>query len=223
MRGSGGQSEGRAIVARLGKTEAANRAVGDGGGSLLRQIKREYVTYGKDWSRPGFRAVVVHRFGTWAEQLPLRTFTQRTVKRVLDRLYLFMNRFVRNHYGIELNRSAHIGRDVIFAHQGGIVIHRYATIGDRCLIHQNVTIGNAGRGISEFGAPVIGDDVELGVGAVILGEVKIGDRVSIGANVVVYTDLERETTVVHGAPRIVDAPRTRQGPGAVDAEGGRPA
>lgn len=212
-------------MARLGKTEAgeARRAAPNGVGSLIGQIRQEYVTYGKDWSRPGFRAMVVHRFGNWAEQLPGRSSAQRLGKRVLDRLYLFMNRFVRNHYGIELNRSVAIGRDVLIAHQGGVVIHRYATIGDRCLIHQNVTIGNAGRGISESDAPVIGDDVELGVGAVILGGVTIGDGVSVGANVVIYTDLEPGTTVVHGAPRIVDAPRTRQGPRAVDAEGERPA
>ena len=149
--------------------------------------------------------------------VPRPTVLARIRGRVLDRFYVSMMRYVRNQHGIELHTSAQIGRQVKFAHQGGIVIHRYATIGDGCLIHQNVTLGNAGRGVTEDQAPEIGEDVELGVGAAILGNVTIGKGSRIGANVVVYTDVPAGATLVANSPRIIFAPNTRQ----ASAERGR--
>lgn len=212
-------------MARSGQSEApeGTEAAGVSSfGALVANIRREYKTYNRDSSRPGFRAIAVYRFGRWAMARPRSTLSRRFTKHLLDRIYLMLHRYVRNHYGIELQRTATVGDDVLLAHQGGIVIHRYADVGDRCLIHHNVTIGNAGRGISEHDAPKIGSDVELGVGAVVLGSVTIGDGANIGANVVVYTDVEPETTLVHGAPRIVRAPQTRRSRAGSDVSPGSP-
>lgn len=178
--------------------------------ALASTIADEYRFYGREWSLPAFRAMATYRFGVWAREADRSTVLSKVRGRMLDRTYLAMARFVRNQYGIEIPRTADIGHRVRFAHQGGIVIHRFARIGDRCLIHQNVTLGNAGRGHGEDTAPVIGNDVEIGVGASILGSVMVGDGARIGANVVVYTDVPAEATVVVNSPRVLFAPNTRE-------------
>jgi serine O-acetyltransferase len=77
---------------------------------------------------------------------------------------------------------------VVIEHQGAIVIHGDTVIGDGCIIRQGVTLGN--RRLNEpFDAPVLGQRVNVGAGAKILGKVAIGDDASIGANSVVLTDV----------------------------------
>ena len=66
----------------------------------------------------------------------------------------------------------------------GIFISRYASVGEGCLIYQNVTIGEVNRK-----APVIGDHCLIGAGAVLIGNIRIGDRVKIGAGAVVNMDV----------------------------------
>lgn len=88
-----------------------------------------------------------------------------------------------------------IGKDVHFGHRGlGIVIHRNAIIGDRVHILQNVTIGGKNGTF-----PDIGNDVLIGAGAVILGDVKVGNAAVIGANALVLEDVPAGA-VVGGIP-----------------------
>lgn len=190
--------------------ENGNRGVFRSGiKELFKLIRTEYRFYGSDWTLPGFRAIAIYRFGVWALAFPRPSLGRKLAGKVLDRLYLMAHRYVRNHHGIELPRRTRVGKELILAHQGGIVIHQHAVIGDRCLIHQNVTIGNAGRGVTRDQRPVIGDDVELGVGAVVLGDVKVGDGARVGANVVVYIDVPPNVTLVANSPRQLVAPNTR--------------
>ncbi len=113
-------------------------------------------------------------------------------------MYRFLFRRVRNIYGIELPYSVVFGRRVVIEHQGGIVVHGSAEIGDECIIRQGVTIGN--RHLEHpFQAPVLGKRVNIGAGAAILGNVRIGDGASVGANAVVLDDVPSETAVV-GVP-----------------------
>jgi serine O-acetyltransferase len=123
-------------------------------------------------------------------------------------IYLAAHRYVRNHYAIELHREASIGRGVEFVHQGGITIHKYATVGDRCRIMHDVTIGNAGRGMTREEAPVIEESVVIGTGAKIMGKVRVGKGSRIGPNVVVFTDVAPDSTLVPGAPRVIMSPHT---------------
>jgi serine O-acetyltransferase len=99
-----------------------------------------------------------------------------------------MERHVRFKYGIELPYTVELGRGVVFEHQHGIVIHGHAKIGDGCIIRQGVTIGNKSLD-SPLDAPVIGNYVNIGAGAKILGKVMIGHHASIGANAVVTHDI----------------------------------
>ncbi len=90
--------------------------------------------------------------------------------------------------------------DVHMPHPYGIVMHPQAVIGHRVTIMQQVMIG--GRDRDENIAPVIGDDVTIGAGARVLGDVRIGNGAIIGANAVVTRDIPPGATVV-GANRIV--------------------
>jgi serine O-acetyltransferase len=98
-------------------------------------------------------------------------------------------------YGIEIPYSAKLGRRVIVEHQGGIVVHGNAEIGDDTIIRQGVTIGN--KNLDEpLDAPKIGARVNIGAGAKILGKLSIGDDAAVGANAVVVGDVAPGTTVV---------------------------
>jgi serine O-acetyltransferase len=114
-------------------------------------------------------------------------------------------RFVRNVYGIEIKQGARIGRKVWIPHHMGVVVGSGAEIGDRCLIHQNVNIGAASVRAAK-GRARIGNDVELGSGAQILGEISIGDGARIGANVVVTTDIPPYAIVFQAKPKVIQLP-----------------
>ena len=168
--------------------------------ALLRLIQEDWQTNFRDWTQPGFRALAVHRFGTWVQQL-----RWRPLRVVLRRVHTSLYRYARNHYGVELPVTAVIGRRVVFGHQSCIVIHANAVIGDDCFLRQNVTLGviNAERGSQ---APTLGRGVVLGCGAVILGGVTIGDRATIGPNAVVITDVPADTAVFPSTPRMITPP-----------------
>lgn len=164
------------------------------GPSSLRELweywAEDWRSHERDSSRPGFRALLVHRFGNYRMHLP-RSFARS----VLSVIYRLLFRYVRNHYGVELPYSARIGRRVVIEHQGAIVIHGNSVIGDECILRQGVTLGN--RHLSApFDAPVLGRGVNVGAGAKILGNVRIGDNAVVGANAVVLRDVPAGRTAV---------------------------
>jgi serine O-acetyltransferase len=175
---------------------------------LVKVVTEDSRTHSRDWSRPGFRALLMYRFGVWAKSLDRGSFLTHLRGRFLSMIYLMAHRYVRNHYAIELHREANIGRGVEFVHQGGITIHKYATIGDRCRIMNDVTVGNAGRGMTLEEAPIIEEDVVIGTGAKVLGRVRVGKDSRIGPNVVVFTNVLAGSTLVPTAPRIIRSPHT---------------
>lgn len=151
--------------------------------SLIDIVREDLRAHGGDWTKPGFRALAVYRFGVW--RMSIRP---KLVRAPLSLLYRHFYRHVRNHYGIELPYSATVGRRVIFEHQSGVVVHGASVIGDDCIIRQNCTLGIR-RVDRPTEAPILGRGVDLGAGAVILGNVRIGDGARIGANAVVLADV----------------------------------
>lgn len=150
---------------------------------LLAQVVEDWRTHGSDWTRPGFQAVAVHRFGNWRMGIE-----PKALRAPFSVLYRALYRGVRNFYGIELPYSVRLGRRVKIEHQSGIVIHGSAIIGDDCILRQDVTLGN--RSLSRPSeAPRLGNRVSVGAGAKILGPVVIGDEAQIGANAVVQLDV----------------------------------
>lgn len=157
---------------------------------LWRQIIEDWRTHEKDWTRPGFRAIAVHRFGVWRMQIQ-----PRMLRAPFSTFYNFLFRHIRNHYGIELPYTVTLGRRVVIEHQHGIVIHGYSVIGDDCIIRHGVTIGNRYMD-RPLDTPKIGCRVNIGAGAKLLGAITIGDDVNIGANSVVLCSVRSNQTVV---------------------------
>lgn len=166
--------------------------------SLWALLKEDLKAHGDDWTRPGFQAVAVYRFGVWR-----MTIAPRGARVPFSLVYKAMFTAVRNFYGIELPYTAQIGRRVVFEHQHGIVVHGHTVIGDDCIVRHGVTFGI--RRLDHLTeAPVLGRNVNVGAGAKIIGRVMVGDDASIGANAVVLHDVPAGALVV-GAPAQVVA------------------
>lgn len=110
----------------------------------------------------------------------------------------YISQAARFFTGIEIHPGALIGRDFFIDHGMGVVIGETAIIGDNVLLYQGVTLGGTGK---ERGKrhPTIGDNVVIGAGAKILGNITIGDNSYIGSNAVVIRDVPPNSTVV-GVP-----------------------
>lgn len=159
-------------------------------------IAEDFRVHRRELSRPGFHALFIHRLGVQARNLP------RLLGLPLDIIYVLGFRFCRAFYGIEMRRTANVGRRLEIGHQHGIVVHDYIRLGDDCTIRQGVTFGisnswERGRG------PVIGNNVSFGVGAVIVGNVTIGDNVAVGPNCVVSSDVPSDRTLFIPPPRVI--------------------
>lgn len=163
---------------------------------MLALIAEDYRANGRDWTRPGFRTLAIHRFGRWRAGI-----RSKLLRAPFSLLYFWGFRHCRNVYGIELPGGVEVGRGVVIEHQGGIVVHGRTVIGDGCIIRQNCTLGIR-RMDAVNDAPVLGRNVNIGAGAAILGRVHIGDGAAIGANAVVLADV-RAGGLATGIPATV--------------------
>jgi serine O-acetyltransferase len=163
---------------------------------LRDDLRESWIAHDRDWTRPGFRAIAVHRVGNLRLASP-----HRSIRAAAGAVYWPLYRWVRNRYGIELPYTVKLGRGVVIEHQGAIVIHGCAEIGERSIVRHGVTIGN--RHLDRpLDAPRLGARVNVGAGAQILGAVTIGDDANIGANAVVLADVPAGATAV-GVPATV--------------------
>ncbi|MBD2554789.1 MAG: serine O-acetyltransferase [Limnothrix sp.] len=139
---------------------------------------------------PGLQALILHRLahGLQQRQLPF-----------VPRLISHIGRLLT---GIEIHPGATIGQGVFIDHGMGVVIGETAIVGDYCLIYQGVTLGGTGK---ESGKrhPTLGDNVVVGAGAKVLGNLNIGENVRIGAGSVVLRDVPADCTVVGVPGRVV--------------------
>ncbi|MEG4574052.1 serine acetyltransferase [Microcoleus sp. N3A4] len=191
------------MVAQPELTETANQIETPELG-LWQQIKEDWNAHGRDWTKPGFRAVAVQRFGVWRMQVE-----PKLLRAPLSILYRSLYRKIRNTYGIDLPYTVKLGRRVIVEHQGAIVIHGYCTIGDDSIIRQGVTLGN--RYLDRpLESPKLGARVNVGAGAKILGGVCLGDGANIGANAVVLSDVPAGQTAVGIPAKILKSTKDRE-------------
>ncbi len=103
-------------------------------------------------------------------------------------------RFRARRAGIKLGFSIPpnvFGPGLCIVHWGTIVVNDQARVGARCRLHPCTLIGGKASG-----APAIGDDVYIGNGAKIIGNVTLGDRIIIGANAVVTKSFDDDQTLV---------------------------
>lgn len=137
-----------------------------------------------------------YRFSHWLYKNKLRRFSK-----FID----WTNRFL---FGCWCPGTATIGKGCRLGYWGGAtVIHSHAVIGDRCLIAQGVTIG---RNFGDTRVPVIGNDVYIGAGSVVFGEITIGNNVIIGANSVVNKSVPDNCTVAGNPFRILKENRVEK-------------
>ena len=115
---------------------------------------------------------------------------------------LIMNA-TRRTTGIEIHPAAQIGKRLFIDHGMGVVIGETSVIGDDCTIYQGVTLGGTGKEHNKR-HPTLGNNVVVGAGAKVLGNITIGNNVKIGANSVVLKDVPCDSTVV-GVGRVINA------------------
>jgi len=159
---------------------------------VFENIREDWQTHGRKLSCQGLWAMAVYRFGNWRYRI-----RNRVVRAPFSMLYKLLKVFSEILTGIELPCEATLGSRFRIDHFGGIVISGDAVFGDDCVIRNGVTVGL--RHTGHRGAPVIGNRVDIGAGAKVLGSIRIGDDVAIGANAVVITDVPSQSIAV-GVP-----------------------
>jgi serine O-acetyltransferase len=149
-------------------------------------------------------AVAVYRFGSWLDQrFGTATEALPALLRYPVKLPLLIGqRLVEAFTGIELPAQTKVGPGLRIWHGGNVVVNPKSIIGANCLLRHGVTIGNLEPGGP---APMIGDRVELGAYAQVLGDITIGDDARIGAMSVVLRDVPAGATAVGVPARIIAA------------------
>lgn len=140
-------------------------------------------------------ALAVHRFGRYVDELP-----RGLRRRLMDRFYWFSFRFVETLTGVSLPKEATIGPGLRVWHFGGIFIHPRVIMGSGCTLRQGVTIGVR---VDDGPVPVLGNSVDLGAYAQILGGVRIGHNAKIGAMSVVLCDVPDGASAVGNPARVI--------------------
>jgi serine O-acetyltransferase len=159
--------------------------------ALPRLLLEDFRTHDSSVLEPGFWAIAVHRFGNWRMNFP------KPLRAPMTALYHTLHKSVTLCFGIDLGYTTKLGRRVRLWHHGGMVLGARA-IGNDVHIRQNTTFGIASRD-DLTAKPVIGDRVDVGAGACVLGDVVVGDDAVIGANSVVVKDVAPHS-VMFGVP-----------------------
>lgn len=184
-------------------------AEGGQGKAVIRLIIEDLRTQREGLLSQGFWALLCYRLSHL--RLRCRVPVLRQGWFVLNRL---AGKATEMTTGIMIAESATIGRRLVIEHFGNIIVHGATVIGDDCVIRQGVTIGN--RHMNEpMAAPKLGNRVQVGAGAKLLGRITIGDDAVIGANAVVVKDVPAGAVAV-GVPAQIKLPRTA---GKINASG----
>lgn len=144
----------------------------------------------------GFWAVVFYRFGRC-----LFLFKVPVLKYFLRLVSFFVFKLSEIFFSVSLPPSVDIGPGLYIGHTGVLVFHYQVKAGSNFSVSHGVTIGTAALG--KKGVPKIGNNVYIGSGAKVLGNIKIGNNCHIGANAVVVKDLPDNCTAVGVPARIV--------------------
>jgi serine O-acetyltransferase len=133
-------------------------------------------------SYPGLHAVWGYRIAHFLWRIKLK---------LLARIY---SNWIRAATGVEIHPAAKIGRRFFIDHGMGVVIGATAVVGDDVMIYHDVTLGakSGGRGKRH---PTIGNNVVIGAGARIIGDITVGDGAKVSANMVVSRSVPASTSV----------------------------
>jgi serine O-acetyltransferase len=134
----------------------------------------------------GLHALWIYRVNHWLWMLGWR-FVARAMSQV--------GRLIT---GIEIHPGAQIGRRFFVDHGMGVVIGETTIVGDDVTLYQGVTLGGTGKEVGKR-HPTIGNNVVIGAGARVLGNITIGENSRVGAGSVVLRDVPDNSTIV-GVP-----------------------
>lgn len=165
-------------------------------------VKEDFHTHERDFFSQGFWAIFNHRFGNW--RMGVRLKLLRAPLTIVYRIHL---KLIQVLCGIKLDYTVRVGRRVKLEHFGGIIVGA-VEIGDDVTLRQNTTLGI--KDISNLsGKPILEQGVNVGTGAVIVGEVRVGRYSVIGPNSVVDTDIP-PFSIVNAAPSVVTSQNFRK-------------
>jgi len=167
------------------------------GPGMFANIRQDLKTYKGDWSCQGFWAMIVYRFGRWRY-----TITNSFLRKPFSLIYKILYKIIQIVTGIELPCEVELGQNFRIDHFGEIIISGFASFGDNCVVRNGVTVGL--RRVDEPAAPKVGNNVDIGAGAKLLGPITIGDNVAVGANAVVLKDVPPNTIAVGIPARIIE-------------------
>ena len=175
---------------------------------MFAHIRDDLRAHGGRLGAQGFWAMVVYRLGRW--RYGVRPVLLR---KAFSLVYWIAYKWVQIVTGIELPCEVEVGRNFVIDHFGGIVVSGYARFGDDCRIRTGVVVGLAR--VDDPCAPQIGNNVDIGAGAKVLGRITIGNNVLIGANAVVVRDVPDDSIAV-GVPAVVSRRTVAEGASASD-------
>ena len=132
---------------------------------------------------PGFKIVVNHKIANWLYRKRM-FYLARAVSQI-----------GKKKTGIEIHPGATLGKYLFIDHGNGVVIGEDTIIGDYVTIYHQVTLGATGNEVGRR-HPTIGNNVLIGAGSKVMGNIKVGDNVKIGAGSIVLKDIKDNTTVV---------------------------
>jgi serine O-acetyltransferase len=168
---------------------------------MFDNIRADLRAHAGNWGAQGFWVMVVYRFGRWR-------YTVRPIllRKLFSLMYRGLYKSVQVLTGVDLPCEAEVGRNFVIDHFGGIIISGFAKFGDNCRIRDGVVVGLSR--VEDPCAPVVGNNVDIGSGAKLLGHITIGDNVLIGANAVVLQDVPSNCIAV-GVPAVVKPRKLR--------------
>ena len=168
---------------------------------LFKQMREDAEAgLARDPSATRLRDIVLYSTGThivWAYRRHHWLYTHG-----MQGLALWLSKRMRRRLNADIHPAATIGRRFSIDHGAGVVIGGTAIIGDDCLTYQGVTLGMTGNKLEGKRHPTLGNNVMVGAGAIVLGDIHIGSNVRVGAGAVVVHDVPDNVTVV-GVPATV--------------------
>jgi serine O-acetyltransferase len=164
---------------------------------MFNNIKEDFKTYQGKFGEQGFWVMLVYRFGRWRYGV-----SPAVLRKLFSLIYKLLHKFIQIITGIDLPCEAEVGTGFVIDHFGGIVVSGYAKFGKNCRIRNGVVVGL--KNVDEPGAPNIGNNVDIGAGAKVLGKIRIGNNVLIGANAVVLSDVP-DNSIAVGVPAVIKA------------------
>jgi serine O-acetyltransferase len=159
-------------------------------------VAEDFRTNGSDIFRQGFWILFLHRFGNW--RMDVRW---KLLRAPLSLLYHILSKLGEMFFSIYLPYTTPVGRRVCIEHFGGMLLGA-RSIGNDVTIRQNTTFGIKDK--SDLNAkPTIEDHVDIGAGAVIIGNITVGEHATIGPNSVVMNDVPPNSFAIGVPARVM--------------------